>query len=165
VKILLAIDPSEASRKAVEFAGKLLAPSAAKDVTVTLLHVVDSIPEFIVSGVNHPQSGAAYQQVAKDWTSASRAEGDALLSRYRKQLESSGVPASAISLKLVTKEALPEAMKVVAALTIIEEMKSGGFDVVCLGRRGTSAASGSFPGSVAEKVLREAHGLTVWVVD
>lgn len=165
MKILLAIDPSEASRKAVEFTGKALGPSGGKGCSITLLHVVDSLPDFILTGAKNPQTASAYQQVAKDWSTASRGEGEKLLVQYQKQLEAAGIPNSALSTRLVVKEALPESKKVVAALTIIDEMKSGGFDVVCLGRRGASAASGSFPGSVAEKVLREAQGRTVWVVD
>ena len=52
-----------------------------------------------------------------------------------------------------------------AALAIIEEMQGGQYDLVVLGRRGASPAAESFVGSVTEKVLREARGKTVWVVD
>jgi hypothetical protein len=71
-------------------------------------------------------------------------------------------------MKLVVREGRPEARKVVAALAIIEELNRGPYEIVCLGRRGTGAAGtamSSFPGSVAEKVLRSAQGKTVWVVD
>ncbi len=44
-------------------------------------------------------------------------------------------------------------------------MKKGDYQVVCVGRRGTSSAQGSFPASMAEKILQESRGRTIWVVD
>jgi nucleotide-binding universal stress UspA family protein len=161
VNILLAIDQSDASRKAVDFVAQTAGRMPAGSVSVTLLHVIDSLPDFIVTR----QSEQVFQQVAKEWSSTSHSEGERLLETHRRKLESAGIPGSALKTKMIEKDALPEARKVMAALTIIEEMKSGQHDVVCVGRRGVSSASGAFPGSVAEKVLREAQGTTVWVVD
>jgi nucleotide-binding universal stress UspA family protein len=161
VKILLAVDPSDASRKAVEFVGRLFAQGRPSNLSVTLLHVVDSLPDFIAARASDP----AFQQVAAEWSSSSRNDGEKLLKYCRGKLEAAGIPGNALSEKLITKDALPEARKVVAVLAVIEEMKSGRYDVVAVGRRGTSSASGAFPGSVAEKILREAQGTTVWVVD
>lgn len=165
MKILLAIDASEASRKAVAFVAKVFVGGAPSDLRITLLHVVDSLPDFIMSRSSDPASAPAFREVANEWTASSRTEGEKLIAGCALKLTSSGIPGSALNQKLVTRDALPEARKVVAALTIIEEMQSGKYDVVCLGRRGTSAATGAFPGSVAEKILREAMGTTVWVVD
>lgn len=165
MNILLAIDQSEASRKAVDFLAGTVAKMPAGSVSVTLLHVVDSLPDFIVSRQSDPTSGKVFQQVAQEWSSTSRSDGERLLAGCRKTLEAAGIPSGSIKLKLIEKDALPEARKVVAALTIIEEMKSGSYDVVCVGRRGLTSASGSFLGSVAEKVLRDAQGTSVWVID
>lgn len=165
MKILLAIDASEASRKAVAFVAKCFVGGAPSDLSITLLHVVDSLPDFIISRSSDPAAAPAFREVATEWAASSRNEGEKLVASCALKLTSSGIPGTALNQKLVTRDALPEARKVVAALTIIEEMQSGKYDVVCLGRRGTSAATGAFPGSVAEKILREAIGTTVWVVD
>lgn len=165
MKILLAIDASDASRKAVEFLGKAFGDNAPATLSITLLHVVDSLPDYIMSRSSDPHAAPAFREVATEWTASARNEGEKLIATYASRLTSAGIPGAALNQKLVTKDALPEARKVIAALTIIEEMKTGKYDVVCVGRRGTSAASGAFPGSVAEKILREAMGTTVWVVD
>jgi nucleotide-binding universal stress UspA family protein len=80
-------------------------------------------------------------------------------------LTAAGIAPARIQTKLAQKEGRPEARRVVAALAVIEEMKAGKYDIVVIGRRGNSAAVESFIGGVAEKVVREAHGRTVWIVD
>lgn len=162
MKLLLAVDHSESTTKAVSFVGRLCGPRTAGDLQVTLFHVTEELPEFIVS---RQKDDAAYERVAKDWTENQRQEGEQLLARLRASLVGSGIPDSAIVNRLVTREGLPESRRVIAALAIVEELKSGGHDVVVLGRRSTSAAVGSFPGSIAEKVTREAIGKTVFIVD
>lgn len=163
MKVLLPVDQSQASVKAVLFAAKLLAGHKG-EAKVTLLHVAESIPDFLLAG-RGGQSAQIYGKVVEDWEAEQKSSGEALLEGHRKSLVDAGLSASAVQTKLVVRESRPEACKVVAALSIIEEMQAGNYSVVCLGRRGSTAAEGAFPGSVAEKVLREAAGRTVWVVD
>lgn len=162
MNVLIAIDGSDASKKAVSFVGRTLGRSATKDVAVTLFHVVESLPDFVLSRTS---SDDAFRQVAHEWFEANRREGETLLVRQKEVLVDAGIPADAVQTKVEIKEGLPEARQVLAALSIIDEMQQGTYDVVCLGRRGGSVSGGSFPGSVAEKVLREARGKAVWVVD
>jgi len=163
VKILLAIDQSENSRAAVQFAAKMLAPHQSKH-TVTLYHVIETLPEYLLLRGGEANA-EAYHHVIDDLTATRRTEGERLLAEQKQAVQAAGVPAVAVTTKLEVRDALPEAKKVVAALAIIDEMKSGEYDLVCLGRRGGTAAEGTFLGSVAEKVLREAGGRTVWVID
>jgi nucleotide-binding universal stress UspA family protein len=165
LNILLAIDHSEASRKTVRFVGEILGGRPADFATVTLFHVIESLPDFVVSGASHPELGPAFRDVAREWTEADRRNGEQLLAERKKQLVALGVAAQSVQTKLAVRDALPEAKKVIAALAIIEEMKQGPYSVVCLGRRGAALSDGVFPGSVASKVIREAQGKTVWVVD
>lgn len=162
MNVLLAIDGSEASNKAVRFVGHVFGRGQRAGVDVTLFHVVDSLPEFVL---DRADSQETFRHVAQEWFEHSRQAGEALLERQKQALIDDGIPAEAIHTKLEIKQGLPEARKVVAALAIIDQMQRGDYQVVCVGRRGTSATAGQFPGSVAEKVLREAQGRTVWVVD
>ena len=165
MKILLAVDKSAASDKAVRFVANILADCGPDEVSLTLLHIVESIPEFLVDGGGGSHPRELYRQVVEEWETGRRNEGQQLLDQQRRALIDAGLPETAIESKLVVKESRPEAKKVIAALSIIEEMQRGDYSVVALGRRGLSAAQGSFLGSVAEKVLREANGRTVWVID
>ena len=168
MKILLTIDRSPASDKAVRFVAAVFGQAGRSDLQVTLLHVAESLPDELLFLTGDATKQAQYRKLAEELEHDSRAEGERLLAEKRQSLLAAGLGESAIETKLVVREGRPEARKVVAALAIIEEMGRVSYDVVCLGRRGTGAAGAAmsgFPGSVAEKVLRAAQGKTVWVVD
>lgn len=136
---------------------------AAEASEITLFHVVESIPDDFApwSGT---QSPAEFQKFARDCLAHNRQAGEELLKQAHRSLEQAGVASASIHEKLLVKEALPEARRIVAALGVIEEMRQP-YDVVVIGRRGSSPAAESFLGGVAEKIVREAKGKTVWVVD
>jgi nucleotide-binding universal stress UspA family protein len=163
--VLVTVDDSEVSRKAVAFAGKLLGHRAAHDVDVTLFHVVESLPEFILSHAGIGDAGNAFRQVADEWAQTSRSLGEKLLADQALTLTAAGIPPAKVNTKLCLREARPEARRVVAALAIIEEMKQGKYDLVVIGRRGSSGTIESFIGGVAEKVAREARGVALCIVD
>jgi nucleotide-binding universal stress UspA family protein len=168
VNILLAIDRSTASNKAVGFVADVFGGAGRGDLKITLLHVAESPPDELLFVTGDPAKQAQYRKLAEELEQASRAEGERLLVEKQQALVATGLPPAAVGTKLIVRDSRPEARKVVAALAIIDEMQQGVYDVVCLGRRGTGAggaAMSSFPGSVAEKVLRSAQGRTVWVVD
>lgn len=159
MKVLVAVDGSQASKKAVAFARSVV--TGGKDASVTLFHVVDTLPEFIASR----SATDVYGTVAREWTDSHRSEGQKLLAAYRDELTRGGVAPTAIRTALLERESRPEAKRASAALAIIEEMKNGGYDVVVLGRRGTSETNESIIGSVAERVTRESAGRTICIVD
>lgn len=138
MNLLLAVDHSEASAKAVRFVAELLGGGSHANASITLFHVLED-------------------------DSASKCE--TLVEQHRQALIQSGLRENAVRTKLQPLNAEPAGRKVHAALALIDEMRGGTYDVVCLGRRGSSKLEGTFLGSVAEKVLREAQGKTVWVVD
>lgn len=165
MKILVAVDQSQATDRAVEFVGRTLAPHAEGAASITLFHVVESLPEELLSRAEGSEHAVAYRQVCQDWDVQRRTDGQVLLEKQKSTLQAAGVSQADITCKLVERESRPGAGKVMASLAIIEEMQAEDYQTVCLGRRGASGAAGSFLGSVAEKVLREAQGRTIWVVD
>jgi len=163
VKVLIAVDSSDVAQRAVVFAGKILA--GRNDVEVTLFHVVESIPEFVLAESKQGGSMNALRLVADEWAESNRLAGERLLAAQREALTRAGVPATCVHERLAQKESRPESCRVVAALAIIDEMKRENYDVVVIGRRGTSSTIPTLMGGVAEKVAREAFGRTLWVVD
>lgn len=163
VKVLVAIDESEVSRKAVDLIGTLF--GRRQDVDVTLFHVVESLPEFILARSHQGGADNAYRKVADECAEACRTQGSKLLADAAQKLTTGGLTAGSIATKLSQKEGRPEARRVVAALAIIEEMKHGNYDLVFIGRRSSAACADTFIGGVAEKVTREAGGRTVCIVD
>ena len=162
VNVLVAIDDSDAARKSVAFAARLVSGGKPGNDQITLLHVVECLPEYITRRSN---AGGSYEAVAREWADANRKSGENLLAGLREELVAAGVPTDRIRTRCLQKDALPEAARVVAALAIIQEMKQGNYDTVVIGRRGTSARVESFLGGVAEKVAREAYGRTLCIVD
>jgi nucleotide-binding universal stress UspA family protein len=165
LKILLAIDGSDASANAVRFVAELLGRAASKDDSVTLYHVAVTLPDTLLSpGIPQPL-GKAYDDVIKDVTARCTAEGKRLLEQQAQVLRTAGIPGERIATRLELQPTRPESSKVAAALAIIDEMNKGDYQVVCVGRRGAASARGTFPASMAEKILQQSRGKTVWVVD
>ncbi len=165
MKVLIAVDGSEASRKVVAFAGKMFGGRTARDAEVVVFHVVDAVPEFLLPHGGTGGGASPLRQAADEWAETNRLAGERLLTESRDALIRAGIPAPSVQTKLGRREALPEASRVVAAIALIEEMRQGNYDIVVVGRRGASASIPSLVGSVAEKIAREAYGRTLWIVD
>ncbi len=162
MKVLLPVDRSEASSKAVQFVGKLLAGRGGQD-QVTIYHVAEFLPEFVLTDI--PEAGLTTRSLAERWATRAKSDGETLLAEQKQALIAAGVAAEMVQTKIELKDCLPESKKVAAALTIIAEMQHNAYDLVCMGRRGASAMSHSLIGGVTEKVLREAQGRSILVVD
>lgn len=161
VKALVCVDHSAASKKVIQSTTDWL--KGRTDVTVVLFHIAEFLPEFLLS--DHPEPGLTSRSLAERWAGRAKEDGEKLLKNSQQQMIAAGMPAAAIETKLQVVDCLPESKKVAAALAIIGEMQSGSYDLVCIGRRGASELAASFIGGVAEKVLREAHGRMVLIVD
>lgn len=61
LKILLAVDDSGASEKAVAFVGEILGQRVGGGFSVTLLHVIESLPEFVLTRAARPETGTAFR--------------------------------------------------------------------------------------------------------
>lgn len=163
MNVLMCVDHSDSSKKAVAFAANLLGKISGKELSITLFHVAELLPEYLLS--DDPAPGLTLRDLAKAWSERSKMRGQELLAQVRQEFLQAGVPAECLREKLSTMDCLPESKKVAAALSLIEEMQNGPYNVVCIGRRGASGLGSSFIGGIAEKVIRESAGITVWLVD
>lgn len=163
VNVLICVDHSSASTKAVKFASDILSGCRIANLNATLFHVAELLPEYVLS--DKPSVGQTPRSLGEAWGERAKSAGQQLLDSQAGVLQTAGVPAAQIHKKLATMNCLPEAKKVAAALALIEEIQQGNYDVVCIGRRGASQMSSSIIGGVAEKVIRECAGKTIWLVD
>lgn len=161
MKVLVCVDHSEASKKVVQKAGELLRNHQGDQVT--LFHIAEFLPEFLLS--EHPEAGMTSHSLADRWSARAKADGESLLASSKESIIGAGLAAATVQTKLHLVDCRPESKKVAAALAIIGEMQAGNYDLVVIGRRGASDLSLSLIGGVAEKVLREAHGRSVLVID
>lgn len=129
-KILVPIDGSEHSKRALQFALEL---SYCQGAQVDLLHSFGRIPMLI--------GGEAREELTKE-----------LLGESEKVFEPYAATLSEAGLKpvLIIREGNPEDV-------IVEEARTGSYDVIVMGSRGLSDMEGVFLGSVAHRVLAAAH--------
>lgn len=147
-KALIAIDLSENSLKAVEYVGEMMA--CHPDIEMVLLNVVREPSADIM-----PDEVERKAYVAKMKTDTLRhMEAAAQL------LTSRGISEKRIHIKI-----LACGKPVSIADLILQEQAEGKYGTVVIGRRGVSKKQEFLFGSVSKKVVTEAKGCAVWVVE
>jgi len=146
--ILIAVDLSENSLKAVDYVGSML--SCQPGLEITLLHVIKEPSPDIV-----PDASERQNQVEK-----ARLETLDLMEKAARRLTSCGIPEKRIHLKIQVCR-----KPVSVADLILHEQKSGNYGTVVIGRRGVSKREELLFGSVSSRVVREAKQCSVWIVE
>lgn len=129
-KILVPLDDSEHSRRALRYA---MGMAQTQKSHVALLHCLGRIP-MLIGG--EPRKELLAELVR---------EAQKLLAPYAKKLREIGVEPA-----LIIKEGK-------AGEVIVQEAKSGDYDLIVMGSRGLSDLEGVILGSNAHKVLSAAH--------
>ena len=146
-KILLAIDDSESSARAVDYVGRIAGSTSGFEITV--MHVIEEPPEDYFSTDDE-------RQKAMD---EARDAAMALLDRAVARLIELGVDASAVTTEYPVKPCTS------LAECILEEHEAQEFGTLVVGRRGISKSEELLFGSVSNKVIRYSKRGAVWVVE
>lgn len=156
--VLVGIDGSEDSLKAVEFVGKFF--SGNSDLKITLFHVLPEVPAglweegHILSG----QEQAKREDIIDKWLNNQKLKIEPVFKTARDTLVKSSINPQQIETK-----ATPEFTDV--AESILDEAQNGGYQVMILGRRGLSNMRRFLMGSVTEKVMHHGTGLALCIVE
>lgn len=163
--VLLAVDGSEKSNRAVDHVGDVV--SKCGDFRVTLLHVIDVPPAFR----EHPGSEdpdeerrleAELKESKQQWMKESQTELEkSIFGPAKERLAAKGVTMD--NTRIRTKVAADAHSDVAAA--IVDEAKRGDYGVVAIGRRGKSTLKTFLMGTVVHKVVHNVEGCAVWVVE
>lgn len=158
-KILVAIDESENALKAVDFSGRLF--SGMGDVQITLFHILpDFPPAFWDDGhILNAAEKAARQEVIGKWQSNQQLKLEPIFKKATERLENSGFNKNQITTKSVV-----ETLDVVADC-ILEEARTGGYQMLVMGRHGYSKTKRLIMGSVTNAVISHGSGLAVCIVE
>ena len=148
-KMLLAVDSSKNSRKAVDYIGEFAANTEAK---LTLFHVVRSVSLGFVDDLILRDENTERQLLEEMDRDMPR-----MFRSYEDLLVKSGVVADRISSKSVLHSTS-------RAGDILQEAKEGGYGTIVMGRRGLSKVREFLMGRVTSKVLSRAEGFAVWIV-
>jgi nucleotide-binding universal stress UspA family protein len=152
-KILIAVDGSKASDRAVDYVG-LMEGAMVKDLKVVLYNAMAPVPPFMRKEGQSDTS--TYRRVA-ELERRNRKAAQEVLGAARQRLVDHGLTEENIVLK-----AVPRASG--AARDILFEAEHGLYDALVMGRRGLGKAQELFLGSVTNKIVQHAEKLPIWVV-
>jgi nucleotide-binding universal stress UspA family protein len=150
-KILVAVDGSENSRRAVDHLSFILGSCKDERIEILLLNIR---PGFITfSGPLHIPTLPSLRDSKTDY--------EKKIFPYLDQcgaiLQEAGIAPRQIKRKIVMKSAD-------IARSVLSEAQKGGYETIVMGRRGISKAQEFFMGSVSNKVLQQAGDKTIWIV-
>ena len=149
-RILIAVDGSVYSRKAMEYAAEI--GSIVKDIHYTLLHIHPKISEYLVEDAKRdPQSLATLKKATKK----NREESIRLLDESKSIMVKVGIGEDKI-------ETVSQEQTRGTAKAILDHGKKSLCDAIVLGRRGVSRLAESFMGSITNSVLEHTDETPVW---
>ena len=153
-KILLAVDASPASMKAVEFVASLL---GGHGYAVCVFHAIPGLGaiHFDLSEGNEPEFPEV--TMSDNCIEAFKLKVARLFQEVKDRLMTSGFESDKISEKIITGVYS-------RSDTIVKEAEAGGYGTIVVGRRGLSKVEAFFMGRVGHQVVYGGKKFTVWVI-
>ncbi|MCK4727854.1 MAG: universal stress protein [Desulfobacterales bacterium] len=154
-KILVAVDESKNSMKAVKYVAKDMEKTGA----VTLFSV---LPDATAAcGLDSPTLTPVFKENIQTFCAIEDAKKDtvkAFMGKAKKILVQAGFPSKNVAVKIRKK-------KVGIARDILKEAEQGKYTTLVIGRRGLSGIKQFMLGSVSNKLVQLAKKVSVIVVD
>lgn len=145
--LLIAVDDSDNSRRAVLYVAEVL--GNVPRVQVTLLHVLALPP-----GDFFPTPAARVR-----WIEERRTAMEELLEGYRRLLVDAGFARPDVALRIITWEAGP------LADAILEEHRKLQTCTIVIGRHGKSREEEFLFGSVSTRIVHLASNCSIWIIN
>ena len=161
MRILLAIDESECSNRAVNYVANVL--RGRPDTEVMLFHVLAPLPPGLREhgGSENPKKEnkleAKLRKAQQDWYALEREAEEGILQKARMTLVEKGLEEKQIQAKLGYEENI--------ARNIVETARAERVDTIVVGRHARSGIKQFTLGEVTKRLIRSAGGLTIWIVE
>ncbi len=157
-KILIAIDDSQDSLKAVEYVAKMF--PGAGDLEVGLVHVLPNLPAIFwdEGHILSDEEKKDRKKVVDKWLADRRARMEPVFKKATAALSGAGVKPQQI-----TTTSLSDSTDV--ADSILEAAKDGGYQTIVLGRRGVTSGKHLLLGSVTSRIITHGSGVAITVVE
>jgi nucleotide-binding universal stress UspA family protein len=158
--VLIAVDGSQNSLRAVEYAGRVFAPNP--EARLVLFHILPAISRM---NLDKKEIKAIDARKAERPDLAGlywRLEKEEKISRFFSQCTEALVQAGLKPEQIKSKFSVKKGE---IADAVLEEVELGHYGTLILGRRGLSRVREFFLGSVSTSVVREARGCAVCVVE
>jgi nucleotide-binding universal stress UspA family protein len=145
--ILIAVDESDNSRRAVTYVGQLL--GGIEGFSVMLLHVINEPEEDFFPTESEKES----------WLRKQEEKIREQLAAYKQMLVDYGFDEGRVS----TRSTLRYCPSM--AQCILAEREAAAFGTIVVGRQGLSRSEEFLFGSISSKIVNHARNCTVWVVE
>jgi len=157
-KVVIALDSSEGAWRAVEYVAEAFGQTPG--MQVTLLHVLSGLPPaFWDDGhILEEKEKESRQRLVAGWQKEQEKKWQGLVKKAHDRLTKAGVFKDAVLNKFK-----PKYFDV--AEDILSEVEAGSFDAIVMGRRGLGMAKTLLLGSVTHKVVQNAKGCAVIIVE
>jgi nucleotide-binding universal stress UspA family protein len=157
-KVLIALDSSEGAWRAVDYVAETFGRTPG--VHVTLLHVLSGLPPaFWDDGhILSDQEKESRQRLVGSWQKEQEKQWQGLVIKAHDHLTKAGIPKD-----VVVNKFKPKYYDV--AEDILSEAEEGNFDTIVMGRRGLGMAKALLLGSITHKVVQNAKGCAVSIVE
>jgi len=160
-RILIAVDDSEHSARALRYVGTLLRD--ARDVQVTLFHVLKPMPRELLEhgGSEDPavevRLAEELHQDQENWVRAESEIEAPILVKARELFGKTGFPLDHVTLKFGYEDDI--------AHNILSEARCGGYGTIVVSRYGSNGLRRMVGRGITDHLLRDASGFTLWVVE
>lgn len=160
-RILIAVDDSEHSARALRYVGALLYD--VRNVQVTLFHVLKPMPRELLEhgGSENPAEeirlAKELHQDQENWMHAESMMEYPILAQALELLGKTGFPLDRVTLKLGYEGDI--------AHDILDEARTGGYGTIVVSRHGSNGMKRFFGGGITDQLLQDASGYTLWVVE
>ncbi len=159
--LLIAVDDSSATARALRYVGALLRETPA--VSVTLFHVLNPMPRELMEhgGSENPdmehQLGEQLRKDQLEWTQREETLEYPILERALERPKETGFPTEHVILKLGYAGDVVD--------TILDEVRAGGYGTLVVTRNGQPDAAHLFSSNLANRLARELSGIALWVLE
>jgi nucleotide-binding universal stress UspA family protein len=160
-RILIAVDDSAHSARALQYVGTLLRD--APDVQVTLFHVLKPMPRELLEhgGSEDPamevRLAESLHQDQENWVRAESEIESPILVKALEMLGKTGFPLDHVTLKFGYEDDI--------AHNILAEARVGRYGTIVVSRYGSNGLKRIVGGGITDHLLRDASGFTLWVVE
>ena len=162
-KLLVAIDDSESSDRAVTYVAQII--NGRKEFQILLFHVPEPMPPQLLEfgGVENPERDAGAETQFRQAQSVKVAEMSRtvqpIFARAQSRLREAHIPEQAIKTELF----MPPAEQSLDT-SIVQAARAHGCNTVVVGRGAFSWLRELVQTHVADKLLQQADDLTLWIV-
>jgi K+-sensing histidine kinase KdpD len=162
--MLIAVDDSEASYRAVTYVGSIV--GGREDCRVCLLHALPPLPRELLEfggSSNLEQEAKEEARIKAEqarWIEAVTQATEPIFTRAKGILQEAHVPAHAVETQIVDTVNTQDLIQ-----DILDTAQTGNFGTVVVGRESLHGFKALFTSHVGDALIRQAHGLTVWVVE